>query len=172
MRTFAEGLFSRLAHDLELTCTRPTGHADVDRDASTATISIDVPLDRLEVRGTVRKDGSVDVDGLTASDRRDVLAKMKSDVFHASGGVITINAKLESDGKARVTVTPPNGNALDKTITPQSLKLEESACTASGKVDVSLHALGSDTVKGPMNAFRVKDGVEVHFNVTFVPAQD
>jgi len=38
---------------------------------------------------------------------------------------------------------------------------------ASGSFDVSLSAIGSDAVKGPMNAFRVKDRVTVLFDVRF-----
>jgi len=37
----------------------------------------------------------------------------------------------------------------------------------TGTFDVSLSAIGSDPVKGPMNAFRVKDSVEVLFELVF-----
>jgi len=43
-----------------------------------------------------------------------------------------------------------------------------SAARVRGDLVVSLSALGSSTVKGPMNAFRVKDAVEISFDVVFV----
>jgi hypothetical protein len=38
---------------------------------------------------------------------------------------------------------------------------------AKGTVEVSLAALGSKPVKGPMGAFRVKDRVRISFDLVF-----
>jgi hypothetical protein len=39
--------------------------------------------------------------------------------------------------------------------------------TASGALTIAISSIGGATVKGPMNAFRVKDDVEVLFDVVF-----
>jgi hypothetical protein len=50
-----------------------------------------------------------------------------------------------------------------------SLHPDGNGVRAAGKLEVSLYAIGSDVVKGPMNAFRVKDRVLVTFDVVFAP---
>ena len=156
IHTFAEGLFARLAHDLEITCGSLEGTAS--RDAKTATI--EAPLSGFEVAGVLEK-GRVDERALSAGDRRDILEKMHRDVFHADASA---RVKLEAsvDG---VKLVLPSGRevAIATRVTVEDLR-------ASGSFDVSLSAIGSDVVKGPMNAFRVKDRVTVLFDVRFAEA--
>lgn len=174
IRTFAEGMFARLAHDLELTCGGLSGAAERgvaparDPREANGTAKLDVPIARIEVSGTV-KDGRLDPRGLSASDREDVLAKMQRDVFHArdAGAVVRVEATLEG-GEMRVKVLPPNGRALERSASVR-LAPEGDGIRASGTLELSLAGLGSDVVKGPMNAFRVKDRVEVDFEVVFAP---
>jgi len=162
LRTFAEGLFARLAHDLELECRELSGDAEIDGPSGSVTIL--APVEKIEVLGTLSKDKKVDPKGLSPSDREDCLSKMRKDVFHVSQGNVKVEALLDN-GKAKVTLTPPNGKAVTK-----SLPVAWTNHTASGSLEVSLSAMGSDPVKGPMNAFRVKDVVEIVFDVVFVPA--
>ncbi len=171
IRTFAEGLFSRLAHDLELVCRGIEGTAErPSPESGSATLA--VPISKIDVAGTL-KSGRVDPSGLSPSDREDVLRKMRHDVFHAKdpGASVRVEATVEA-GKARVRVVPPNGRAVERSV-PVRLEAATDAGTArvSGRFELSLDALGSDPVKGPMNAFRVKDTVEVAFDVTFVEAR-
>ena len=165
IRTFAEGLFSRLAHDLELVCRDLSGNAERADDGS-GTATLEIPIARIDVSGTL-KDGRVDPGGLSSSDRNDCLAKMRKDVFHASGdrgAVVRVEASVAS-GRARIRIIPPNGRTLERDV---SVRLEHEAdngARASGSTAISLEALGSAPVKGPMNAFRMKDQVEVHFEL-------
>lgn len=154
IQTFAEGLFARLAHDIELTCGTISGSA-TDRSAT-----IEVPLSGVEVAG-VLKDGRVDERALSASDRRDILEKMRRDVFHGDG-CVRVEASLEETGAARVKITTPSGRTTTVTTRP---KID--GTRASGSLEISLSGIGSDPVKGPMNAFRVKDVVVVRFDVQF-----
>lgn len=55
-------------------------------------------------------------------------------------------------------------------LTPD-VRTDGDAVHASGSFEVSLMAIGSDVVKGPMGAFRVKDRVKVLFDVRFAPSQ-
>lgn len=161
VRTFAEGLFSRLAHDLELDCAGVRG--ELERASGAATATLEVPLDRITVAGTL-KSGRVDPAGLSPSDRADVLSKMRKDVFHATDGVVRVEARLDaSTSRARLRVIPPKGPSVETTV---SITVTDGAI-ASGQVELSLSALGSDVVRGPMNAFRIKDVVEVRFEVAF-----
>ena len=170
IRTFAQGLLSRLAHDLELVCRGIEGTAERPSGAQSERGSAElvVPIAKIDVAGTL-KNGRVDPTGLSPSDREDVLRKMRREVFHANDGatsVVRIEATLET-GKARVRVVPPNGRAVERSV---SVRLEpegEAGARVSGSFELSLDAIGSDPVKGPMNAFRVKDSVEVLFDVVF-----
>lgn len=153
IRTYAEGLFARLAHDLELVCREPTGQAD-DGHAT-----VTVPVDKIEVAGVLRGE-RVDPAVLSASDKADVLAKMRREVF-ASGDAVRVEAALEGK-QANVKVMVPNRRALEKTI-----PVEVDGTRVRGRLDVSLSAIGAPVVKGPMNAFRVKDVVSISFDVVF-----
>lgn len=166
LHTFAEGLLARLAHDLELECRGLSGSAErVSEDKATATL--EAPITRIEVGGTL-KSGRVDPHGLSPSDRDDVLDKMRKDVFHGSAGAVRIEATLEGPSKARVRVISPSGRTVERSV-PVRIDSSDGTQRVSGSLDLSLHAIGSDAVKGPMNAFRVKDKVEVLFDVVFKP---
>lgn len=165
IRTFAEGMFARLAHDLELGCRNVTGSGE-RLDEHHGSVTIDVPIAGIEVHGTV-KHGRLDPHGLSSSDREGILEKMKKDVFHSARDdeAIHVDAALE-DERAHAKLVLPHG----KTIALQarvSLSGTGGAVRASGSVGLSLAAIGSSAVKGPMNAFRVKDGIEILFDLVF-----
>lgn len=163
IQTFAEGLFARLAHDLELECRNVEGRGE-RTDESSGLAALEIPIANIEVSGTLRS-GRVDRSGLSPSDKADVLDKMRNDVFHARSGVVRAVGTLEG-GRGRIEVIPPNGRTLSRSIDVQ-LQPEAKGVRVVGQVDLSLDALGSDPVKGPMNAFRVKDKVVVLFDLVF-----
>lgn len=158
IRTFAEGLFSRLAHDLELTCRDVHGAAIDDRSCT-----ITIPVRGIDVVGTV-KNGKVDSSALSPSDREDMLGKMRREVFHDAESV-TVEADV-----ARVKIISPKGKTVERGVSLEPQKADDGSMRVQGRIDISLNAIGSDPVKGPMNAFRMKDIVEVHFDVVFQPA--
>jgi hypothetical protein len=82
LHTFAEGLFARLAHDLELICGELSGTA-VRNENGSGTATIEVPLRGMSVGGVLGKDGRVDDRGLSPTESRECIAKMHHDVFHA-----------------------------------------------------------------------------------------
>jgi hypothetical protein len=172
IHTFAEGLFARLAHDLELACGDLSGHATHAAGGRTdaGSASIEAPLRGFAVAGVVGRDGRVDERGLNPSERRDCIAKMYTDVFHARPDAMVL-VQLQLDGaSARVRVVPPNGKAVEMVIAPEVVA-DGGGFRASGAFEISLMAIGSDVVKGPLGAFRVKDLVRVSFDVVFAPAQ-
>lgn len=166
IHTFAEGLFARLAHDIELVCTKLSGTGDGAKTAAT----LEVDIDGIEVAG-VLENGQVNERTLSAKDKADIVEKMKKDVFHASG-TVRVEATLEPSareqrGSARVRIVPPKGRAVERTVAIEK-QAEGQGVRVTGKVPISLSAIGSDALKGPMNAFRVKDEIQIVFDVVFV----
>jgi hypothetical protein len=171
LQTFAEGLLARLAHDLELACGDLSGTASRTGEGggTSGKAHVTAPLRGITISGVLAKDGRVDERGLSAGEKKDAVTKMQHDVFHASdAGVVNVDVQLEGSS-ARVRVSPPSGKALDVIVRPD-VRAEGEGLRATGSFEVSLSALGSDVVKGPMNAFRVKDKVKVLFDVVFQPA--
>lgn len=167
--TFAEGLLARLAHDLELVSSHLSGVASSTTSDGTTigTASVEAPLDAVTIAGALGADGRIDPGALSASDQRDALSKMKHDVFHTgAGAVIRIDAQYDG-ASARIRLTTPNGTSFTATAHP-AVQAMGDAVHAKGTFEVSLSALGSHVVKGPMGAFRVKDRVKVAFEVVFV----
>jgi hypothetical protein len=83
-------------------------------------------------------------------------------------GVVRIRAELEA-GNAKVKVTVPNGKSVEVSMRPE-VRAEGAELHASGTFALSLASIGSDVVKGPMGAFRVKDRVAISFEIAFVRA--
>jgi hypothetical protein len=168
IQTFAEGLFARLAHDLELVASGLSGTASRTSDgvAAGGTAAIEASLSGLSVAGVLEKNGRVDDRGLTPNERRDCIAKMLDAVFHATAaGVVHVAVQFDA-GTARIRVMPPSGKAVEVVVRPE-VRSEADAIHATGTFDISLMAIGSSVVKGPMGAFRVKDRVKVIFEVVF-----
>ncbi len=165
IHTFAEGLLARLAHDLEIVCTAMSGTGSRDIGEQRGTAHLEVPLAAVEVAG-VLKDGQVAPQVLSRSEKDSVLAKMRSDVFHAQANdVVRIDATYDGE-RALLQISTPRGRALAVTTLP-AVQDESDGVRVFGAFDVSLAALGSDVVKGPMNAFRVKDRIEVRYELAF-----
>lgn len=167
VRTFAEGLLARLAHDLDIACADLSGTASRTADGASfsGTADIAVPLAGISVRG-VSKGGAVDERALSSRDRAEIIAKMLAEVFHSdSSGVLRVHASLEG-GSAHLRLTPP-GRAVTEVKVAPTISSSERSISLAGTFDVSLAALGASPIKGPMGAFRVKDTVKISFNVVF-----
>src|SRR6185295_2978151 len=144
VHTFAEGLLSRLAHDLEIEARGARGVTDAPD-----TGSIDVPVAELRVVGA-RKKNVVDPSALSASERADIEQKIRAEVL-PGGEHVRVVVALEG-ARARLTVTTPVSRAREEG--------NSGEIVVSGQCDLSLKALGIAPVKGPMNAFRLSDRVE------------
>lgn len=170
IRTYAEGLFARLAHDVELTCTKLSGRATrAEGGPPSGTASLEVPLGGIDVAGYLHGGRLDEGRKLLQIERDEILSKMRKDAFHAdASAIVRVEATLDG-GSARVRIVPPNGKSVEHTLRPNVTE-ESGAVRLEGTFDLSLSAIGSSTVKGPMNAFRVKDRVELSFDLVFAPA--
>ena len=152
--TEAEGLFSALAHDLELLA------ANLEGDASESSAEVRVASSAIRVTGVMKR-GKLDPGVLSASERDAIERQIKEDILRGEvcargtldGGRATIEVATES-GRARI--------ACDVTVSS-----EGSGKRARGRAEISLAALGAPPVRGPMGAFRVKDRVRVEFDLVF-----
>jgi len=151
--TYAEGLFSALAHDLELVAGDLSGEVDGDR------CELRAPIRAIAVQGVMKR-GKLDRGVLSASDRETIERQVREDVFRG-GTEITLRGTREV-GRARIEIVAPTGRAEAQT------KIDAQADSARGEVELSLRALGIAPVKGPMGAFRVSDRVRVVFELYFV----
>lgn len=161
LRTRAEGLLARVAHDLEIAAPLFRGRATLDGDTWTAELGVAVAS--LRVAGVVRGT-DVDRGALSSSDRAQIEQKMRQDVFF--GGVREVLAVAHgtsrTGGEATVSLGPRSQRV------PVTLSVEAPSggkITATGRFTLSLEKLGVKPIKGPLGAFRVKDAVEVLFTI-------
>ncbi|WP_437680626.1 hypothetical protein [Sorangium sp. So ce131] len=165
VRTRAVGMLARLAHDLEITASDLRGRARLDGPSWTAEIAIDVR--KLRVAGVVRGD-RLDPDVLSAADRRDIEQRLQGEVLRGTD-VVEVRASGATRDRADVRVQVASGSAaLSLPLT--SRERGDGAVGVEGSCQVSLAALGVREVKGPLGAFKVRDGIEVLFDLTLRPA--
>jgi hypothetical protein len=166
LRTRAEGLLARLAHDLELSSAEVSAKVELDGDAWTAELS--VPVASLRVVGALHGD-AVDSATLSAADRAQIEQKMREDVFFGGARVVTVTARGASlsGGEATITIASRSQRVP---CTVSAAALAGGTTRATGRFTLSLDALGVKPIKGPLGAFRVKDAVEVSFAIPLVSA--
>jgi hypothetical protein len=161
LRTRAEGLLARMAHDLEIAA--PLLRARATRDGEAWTADLSVAVASLRVVGVLHG-ADLDRAALSASDRAQIEQKMRQDVFF--GGVHEISAAARgatlTSGEATITLGARSQHVpLRLTLAPRS----EGKLAATGQLTLSLEKLGVKPIKGPLGAFRVKDVVEIRFSI-------
>jgi hypothetical protein len=161
VRTRAKGMLARLAHDLELVATRVAGSAELDGEAWTGEIV--VAVDGLEVAGVLEHD-RLDPGVLSASDRRDILKRMKDDAFRGAAEV-KVRACGSSRDRADLLVSIAGREA--RSDASLSVRDEGGAVVVVARSRLSLRALGAREIKAPLGAFSVKDEIEIHAELHF-----
>lgn len=165
IETTAKGMLAKLAHDLRLVAGEVS--ADVEDASGHVDLVLRAPVRAIKVDG-VRKSGRVDRGVLSTSDRSDIEKKIREDVLRGAEVRVTASlpgAPAEGDHKTEATVEVGGHRA----VVPLRLIIssKDGRTHASGKARVSLSALKIPPVKGPLNAFRVDDDVDVLFDVAF-----
>lgn len=161
--TYAEGLFSALAHDLELRAGALEGDARGDD------VTLRIRVNELRVEGVVKR-GKTDRGVLSPADRDTIEKQIRDDVLR--GAELTARGTREG-AKARLTIEAPTGRA--ELTCPIDVRSEADTTLASivkGEAELSMRALGIAPVKGPMGAFRVADRVRVRFELAFEASGD
>jgi hypothetical protein len=157
LRTGTSGLFSAVAHDLEIEAREPRGEADLEGDEPRGWI--ECPVHALHVVGVVRR-GRVEASVLSNGDVADIERRIRREVLPMER--VRIDALAE-----KLTVHGPRARQVIAWRTDR--REENGAVTFSGETDLSLRALGIGDVKGPLGAFKVADLVRVLYRVTFAP---
>lgn len=165
--TFAEGLLSALAHDLEIVAMDVSGEADGDK------AELRIAVGSLRVIGAMKR-GRLDRDVLSASDRDAIEKQIRSEVLP---GVEVVARGERAGGSASVELTVPRGKPArvsckvhvsdEPGATADAQDAQSTRVRIKGTADVSLKAIGAPPVKGPMGAFRVSDKVRVDFDLVF-----
>lgn len=155
IRTRAEGMLARLAHDLEIRVA--DFKAEVEREEERWRIDLRIPVDQLHVAGVLKR-GRVDTNTLSAREVREIEKKIRREVFAGLHEVRVDGSGHNAEGD--LTVHGPRGT--------QSLfvrlNLSESSedhTVVQGRLSVSLRRLGIKEVKAPLGAFKVSDAIEI-----------
>lgn len=158
LHTGTTGLFSAVAHDLEIAVREPRGEASFD--AASAHGWIECPVRALVVVGAVKR-GRVDAGVLSAGDRGDIERRIREVILPIP--VVRIEATVDEiavQGPSATQRLPARWTRAD----------ENGAIVLRGAMSLSLKKLGIAEVKGPLGAFRVADEVAVSFRVVWVNA--
>jgi hypothetical protein len=154
--TETEGLFSALAHDLEIVA------GDLRGEANEATAEVRVQVASINVTAVMKR-GRRDEGILSRADRETIDRQIREEVLPATE---LIARGTMVDGRASVEIVAPGGNArvaCDVVVTQ-----ERDWTRMRGRTEVSLRSIGAPPVKGPLGSFRVKDRVRVEFDLFFV----
>lgn len=172
VETKATGLLAKLAHDLSIVA-RPTMSTSFAKDE--VVVTVQVAPSQLRVDG-VRKGDVVDRSILSNQDRADIENKMRREVLVSRDVVAEVRlqrADLASLGQSTPTVQV-SLTIHDRTLTfPCRIELQadDKRLLVKATWVVAMSKYGLQPVKGPLNAFRVSDQVEVHVNLTVLRQQ-
>jgi hypothetical protein len=164
IRTRATGMLARLAHDIELAAADIRGQAVRNDEGFSGELV--VPVSGLRVVGQLHGD-RLDPAGISNSDRLEIERKIREEVFLGTKE-IHLRGRGTAWNRADVTVETTRG----KMSVPISIRGSEAdgRVRISGRTELSLAALGVREIKGPVGAFKVKDAVEVLFEIILRPA--
>ena len=165
LRTRAAGMLARLAHDLEIAALKLSAEGTVDA-AGAWSAELLVPVAALRVAGTLKGD-RFDPDGLSAGDRAEVERKIRDEVL-AGTREVRVRAAGTSRDQVEARVELASGAA---TVTARLSASDQpgGAVRVTGTCALSLRALGVREVKTPLGAFKLRDDVEVLFDLTLRP---
>lgn len=156
LRTGTSGLFSAMAHDLEIEATGVRGEAEFE--GSEPRGWLECPVTGLHVLGPV-KHGRVDTQGLSPAERAEIERRIRELVLPMD--LVRVDA---TPGKLRVR----GPKSTEELSVRMERKDEGDVATFAGTVTLSMKRMGVGEVKGPLGAFKVTDAVEVTFRAVFV----
>jgi hypothetical protein len=156
IRTRAKGFLSALAHDLELAATVLRGTATRDGEHWQGEVVVEP--------------SSIKVVGSIKSGKVSPMSKIEVDLCEKRIVGEVFEGVREVVVKARGTLSSPTIEVTAKRTTPAKLKVSHSGDVIEGRGTVSIQALGLPEVKAPLNAFTVRDDVDLEVSLALVPA--
>ncbi len=162
IRTRAEGLLARVAHDLELRAGTLAG--DFEGDSG----RVRVPIAGLRVVGAVKR-GALHEGALSASDKAEIERRIR-EVVLAGSDEVHVDVTLTGT-RASLRVHAPRGTQqLECEVQREDAgSADRGGVRVRGRCALSLAALGVAPIKLPLGAGRVADAVEVRFEAQLVP---
>lgn len=157
VHTFAEGMLSAFAHDLDLSARIDRGDVEGER------ITAYLPISSIAVTG-MRRHGKGDTHPPSPKDKDDIQDRVRREVFKGVGGDIVVAGHL--DGRT-ATLEVRTAFGADKVTTTVDRRAESGRTIVRGACGLSLKALGTGKVSAPMGALRLRDRVDVEFEIAF-----
>jgi hypothetical protein len=159
IRTRAQGMLARLAHDLSILARSVEGQAEVlDKDRWSATLTV---APSLFVEG-VLKGERVDTTVLSAADRQEIERRLLDEILRRKEVRVEASGSTRTSGRAKITMA---GGSADSSTQLQLRERDDGSLEAKGHAELSLQALGVPPIKAPLNAFKVADTVVVQFTL-------
>jgi hypothetical protein len=155
LKTRAKGLLSALAHDLELRATIARGTATREGDEWTGELFV--------------APSSIKVIGAIKSGKTSPLSKIEVDLCEKRIVSEVFAGVAEIAVKARGTLADPKIEITAKRTTSAKMKVTMRGEVLEGRGVVSIQALGLPEVKAPLNAFTVRDEVDLEASLTLTP---
>lgn len=147
LKTRAKGLLSALAHDLELRATVARGTATREGERWEGELFI--------------APSSIKVVGAIKSGKTSPLSKIEVDMCEKRIVTEVFEGVREIVVKAHGTIADPKIDVTAKRTAAAKLKISLEGEVLRGRGSVSIQALGLPEVKAPLNAFTVRDEVDV-----------
>lgn len=161
LRTRAKGLFSKLAHDLELRCERVSGEGDREGEGWKGRLT--VPVDGIKVVGSIKK-GKPDASALAGWEMELIEKRLREEVFAGVREVVVAASGKLSRGDLELTV----GGRGQSKLALVEFRDARAGIELRAKGDVSMKAFGLAEVKAPLGAFTVADAIEWEAALVFV----
>jgi hypothetical protein len=162
IRTRAEGMFSRLAHDLELAAEPSSATFESSGQEWTGTLRFAATA--LSVVGVVRGE-TVDRSVLSAKDRQEIERRLSEEIV-TKEVVVEASGTDRRSGALRVRI----GSAEQRVAVALRVDERGERLYVTGRGEASLRALGVREVKGPLGAFKIADRIELLVDAVLAPA--
>lgn len=164
VKTARTGLGAKAGHDLTLVATRWHGSATIDTaDLAGCSVTVEVDVDSLEVR-----EGSGGVKPLTDSDRAEIKKNLRGKVLHtAQHPTITFRSTRVVGSAESFTL---DGDLTITGVTrPVSVHGRMRDGSVRGSATVLQSRWGIRVFSAFFGALKLKDAVDVHFDVVLTP---
>lgn len=166
VKVYKDGMAAKMGHDLVLEATKWTGNVVVDPDEPAAS-SVQVTIDASSLEIIDAKGGAKP---LSDKDRKDIAKNIDDKVLQTSTySDITFESTDVSGTPSRLSVKGDLtlvGNARPVTL---DLSVDDSGL-ASGKITLTQSQFGIKPFSAMMGALKVKDSVDIEFEITLPSA--
>jgi polyisoprenoid-binding protein YceI len=162
VNVYREGVAAKMGHDLVLEATKWSGKADVNADDPSAS-SVEVTVDPTSLEIIGAKGGAKP---LSDKDKADIKKNINEKILQTSKHREITFKSSETSGSAPNVKVKGNltlvGNTQPITL---DVKVDESSGRVSGKITFQQSSFGIKPFSAMLGALKIKDSVEIEFDV-------